>query len=199
MNSLNQNPNRPSDDLDGLLDSALAKYAAVEPRAGLEQRILASIRIEQARSPRRPWWQWGLVATTLALVVLALSWRYGKPSRPITTSQSQPSTLAPPKPIEQTATATTAQQAAQQRRLPRRVVHRVQSETIVAANPKLDQFPSRQPLSAEEIALAEYVKNFPKEARLIAQAQEEFALESQKVMNEAGSETQPSSSTQPER
>jgi len=30
-------------------DDALAKYARVEPRAGLEERILANLRAEQAR------------------------------------------------------------------------------------------------------------------------------------------------------
>jgi hypothetical protein len=54
-------------------------------------------------------------------------------------------------------------------------------------------------LSAEEIALAQYVENFPKEAGLVAQAQEEFAIETQKVMNDAGSETRPSASNQQER
>jgi hypothetical protein len=60
------------------------------------------------------------------------------------------------------------------------------------ASPKLDQFPSRQPLSAEELALARYVQSFPREATLIAHAQEEFELEIQKEMNNAGSQTQAS-------
>jgi hypothetical protein len=65
--------------------------------------------------------------------------------------------------------------------------------------PKLDQFPSPQPLSAEEIALARYVKNFPKEAQLVADAQEEFELETRKIMNDAGSETPTSNPVQLER
>jgi hypothetical protein len=75
----------------------------------------------------------------------------------------------------------------------------VQRTTHRDTHPKLDQFPSPQPLSTEEIALAEYVKKFPNEAQLVAQAQEEFALETQKVMNDAGSETRPSSSIEEER
>ena len=71
--------------------------------------------------------------------------------------------------------------------------------STAAAHPKLDQFPSPQPLSAEEIALVQYVENFPKEARLVAQAQQEFALETQKIMNDTGLETRPSGPIQQER
>ena len=76
------------------------------------------------------------------------------------------------------------------------VVHRMLASRAVA-HPKLDRFPSPQPLSAEEMALAHYVKDFPKEARLVAQTQEEFALETQKEMNDAGSQNRPP--IQPER
>lgn len=71
--------------------------------------------------------------------------------------------------------------------------------TAAAAKPKLEQFPSPSPLSAEEIALARYARNFPKEAQLVAQAQREFELETEKEMNHRGSETGPSGSTQQER
>src|SRR5205085_6200707 len=70
---------------------------------------------------------------------------------------------------------------------------------LAAAEPKLDRFPSPQPLSEEELALVRYVQSFPQEATLIAQAQEEFELETQKEMNDAGSQNQPSGSVQSER
>ena len=37
------------DPLDRDLDAALAKYAAVEPRAGLEDRVLANLRAERGQ------------------------------------------------------------------------------------------------------------------------------------------------------
>ena len=58
---------RPVGELDRVLDAALAKYAAVEPRDGLEARILANLRTEQAESLRRVWWKWALVAATAAI------------------------------------------------------------------------------------------------------------------------------------
>jgi hypothetical protein len=77
--------------------------------------------------------------------------------------------------------------------------HRSTPPALVAAEPKLDQFPSPQPLSEEEQALVHYVQSFPKEATLIAKTQEEFELQTQKEMTDAGSQNQPSSSIQQER
>jgi hypothetical protein len=70
---------------------------------------------------------------------------------------------------------------------------------LAAAEPKLERFPSPQPLTQEELALVRYVQSFPQEATLIAQAQEEFELETQKLMNEAGAQHQPYGSNQQER
>ena len=73
------------DELDSTLDAALTKYATVEPRAGLEDRILANLRAEQARVLDRAWWQVHFMACSaaaLAVVVvmaLALAWRSGQP------------------------------------------------------------------------------------------------------------------------
>ncbi len=40
------------DELDRMLDAALAKYAAAEPRAGLEARVLANLRARDAGDQR---------------------------------------------------------------------------------------------------------------------------------------------------
>ncbi len=59
---------------------------------------------------------------------------------------------------------------------------------IPAAGPKLDQFPSPQPLSEQELALANYATTFPEEAVLIATAQEEFEKETQRRTKQSRSE-----------
>jgi len=181
------------DDLDRVLDAALAEYSTVEPRAGLEDRILANLRA--AVRPQRPsLWRWGLAATALTVILIgiALSLRFEEPALPpgISIRTALPISISHGLAIE----------LARRHAIPARprVQHPRPPETE-AANPKLDQFPSPEPLSAEEIALAQYVKNFPKEAQLVAQAQEEFELETEKQMNDAGSETRPSGSTQQER
>ena len=45
--------NEKQDELDRMLDATLAKYAAAEPRAGFEERVLANLRAERARVPDR--------------------------------------------------------------------------------------------------------------------------------------------------
>jgi hypothetical protein len=69
----------------------------------------------------------------------------------------------------------------------------------VAAYPKLDQFPSPQPLSEQELALARYVHDFPREATLIALAQAEHEKEIQQEMEDASSQTNNHDSEQQER
>ena len=67
-----------NDDLGHELDVVIAKYAASEPRPGLEERILANLRAEQTHGPVRIWWRWA-IAGALAVVVVAgvaLAWRW---------------------------------------------------------------------------------------------------------------------------
>ena len=54
------------EDLNRALDSALARYRAVEPREGLEERILANVRAADTRSMQRTWWHWGFTAALAA-------------------------------------------------------------------------------------------------------------------------------------
>src|SRR5208337_3730017 len=56
--------------IDDLLDNALKQYGAAEPRAGLEDRVLAAVRIEGRRVTPRNWSWWPAV---IACVVLLLS------------------------------------------------------------------------------------------------------------------------------
>ncbi len=56
---------------------------------------------------------------------------------------------------------------------PKRRLHPPHVEQGAAAIPKLDQFPSPQPLSEQERILAGYVENFPERAALVAKMQSE--------------------------
>jgi hypothetical protein len=200
MRDANYKPGGDQEDareLDAMLDAGLAKYAAVEPRAGLEDRILAHLHSEHTR-PQHAWLQWGFVGAVVAITVVAiLAWKSTQPLHPVNVNHSaaiqQPS-LQVTKPEPDAADETTPKAVSLRKPSSR---HTLASERM--AHPKLDQFPSPQPLSREEIALIQYVKNFPKEARLISQAQEEFALEAQKEMNDAGLDGQAPDSIQQER
>src|SRR4051812_23921312 len=61
------------DELDNLIDGALAQYASAEPLAGIEQRVLDRVHLAESRRRR---WRWTLVLAAPAvaaalLVVLA--------------------------------------------------------------------------------------------------------------------------------
>jgi hypothetical protein len=187
--------------LDRMLDATLAKYAAVEPRAGLEERILSHLRAEPLRSPRHGWLQWELAGAVAVIAVVAiLAWSTSRVTHRVIANHP-PATIPRPATQETKPAPHATDEVADVKRasVPKPVARRAPTSTAVALYPKLDQFPSPQPLTAEEIVLAQYVKNFPQEAQLVAQAQEEFALETQKVMNDVGSETRLAGSTQQER
>lgn len=201
MENMEHQPGKPNytpGDLDRMLDTALAKYAVVERRAGLEERVLAHLRVEALRPPRHAWLQWGLAGALAVIAVLAV-WTSSRASHPAFAKRPRAAIQGPSIQETKPAPHETDEVASAKPASTRKAAARWAPASTAMAHPKLDQFPSPQPLSAEEIALAHYVENFPKEAQLVAQAQEEFALETQRVMNDAGSEARPSSSIQQER
>lgn len=155
-----------SDDFDRALDAALAKHASVEPRAGLEQRILANLRTAEVRAGHRTWiWGFGAAIAAVIVVTGAIAWRSSTPRHaPLAghppTAQQMPAQVA--NHIQNTVPP--------RKRVSRpRIGRRAQQETTVA-NPKLDVFPSPLPLSEQEKLLAIYVGQFPEHAALIAEA-----------------------------
>jgi hypothetical protein len=173
---------RPSQDGHRELDAALAKYAAVEPRAGLEDRVLANLRAEREHAAARVWWRWpALGAAALVLVVAAISLigRPGKPAPDITAHQAATSqgdkqlgTRIASNEVGIPVRPTLPEGA---KRPARHGVHPPQA--IVADGPRLDHFPSPRPLSDEEKLLVRYVRDFPQDAVMIARAQAETEKE----------------------
>lgn len=164
------------DGLDRALDAALAKYSAAEPRVGLEQRILAHLRSERDSVPSRLWARWSpvsVVAAVLIVAAAATAWRLNSPTKSV--MQKHPS--APAETVQTSATqvATTRPIRTYGPVDPGRTLrtrrHSAPQLALVAAEPKLDQFPSPRPLSEQEKLALEYITRFPEEASLIAQAQ----------------------------
>jgi hypothetical protein len=168
------------EDLDLALDAALTRYAGVEPRAGLEDRILANLRAQRQLAQFPAWWRWGVVGALSAIVIVAmtLAWRAGRSAHlpmanhPTTTEQirraaSPPAAAVSERPVGNTPTGASHSGGviAVRRAAPR-------AQAVADADPKLDVFPSPRPLSEEELALARYVRSFPSDAKLVAQAQE---------------------------
>ena len=171
--------NLKDDALDRELNAALAKFVAVEPRTGLEQRVLANLRTEQKRAPRTFWQGWPAVATSAALaVVLSISavWRSARPAHDVAVHRSPATTPTLPKPETQAANrglsgSIPPRQAKLGRRNSPRLVNRI--AMIAASAPKLDRFPSPQPLSEQEKILQTYLSNYPEDAVLVARARAE--------------------------
>jgi hypothetical protein len=159
--------------LDDQLDAALAKYAAVEPRIGLEARILANLKAQQHAASPIGWWRWAAsLATALAIAGL-LVWRLEtrpleqlvhNPANPELQAQRQVATTNP------AANSTVAPQLRKSSVRLRKHSH----ARAVAKAPKLEQFPSPRPLTEQEKLLAEYVSRFQEEAVLVARARAEL-------------------------
>jgi hypothetical protein len=175
--------NGKQDEFDRMLDAALANYASVEPRTGLEERVLANLRAEQAHLPDHAWWRWSAIAAVAAVIVvaMALSLRSDKPSHPVLANH-------PPTPIQapkergteiislapgsgtRPARPSTARKPAMRPRPP---------EVAMARAPKLEQFPSPQPLSEQEKLLQNYIAENPEQAVLLARARTEALRQDQ--------------------
>ena len=179
------------DELDHKLDVALARYAAVEPRTGLEERILANMRAARAQVADRTWWHWGLAAAVTAVVVVAMAWRLGKPSHSVVVSHPSAATQVLKEPGTQVVANGQRNGPHPLGRSPaqKTTAIRAHPPVAMAAEARLDRFPSPQPLSEQELALARYVSEFPEEATLIARTQAEFENEIRQKMKDTRSET----------
>ncbi len=165
------------DPLDRILDAALAKYATVEPRIGLEDRVLANLRAEGAQASRNAgwrWWQWTAAAVAAAIVVAMFAWRSGMPTHPAIAHRPAISTPGAKETEAQSALNGNGKPThVRTRRTPtdERPAH--PNPAVAAAAPKLDVFPSPQPLSEQEKILANYVAQFHDQAILIARVTNE--------------------------
>jgi hypothetical protein len=162
---------REKDNLDLLIDSALATYADPGPDSGLEDRMVATLSRLHSEKPRvrarwrRHWLPWA-VAIPIAAGVLFL-WLSPRRDKPLPASASQESRSAAPGPIFPRADSSSeARPKHPQRHAVRIAQPATQAQAAQAAPlPKLDVFPTPQPLTAEERALAVVITQTPLPAR----------------------------------
>jgi hypothetical protein len=157
------------DKLDLLVQQALASYANPGRESGLEERILARIAGENAPGPRRRWLPWAIALPVAAglLVLLLLSTHRQTPpplAHHLQAPSAQPTELA-----DAGRESSTAPRPARRENtggglgLPR---SRGNVDTGKALPlPKLDVFPTPQPLSPEEQALAVFAARATKTER----------------------------------
>jgi hypothetical protein len=152
--------------LDDLLNSALSAYSAVDPRPGLEARILAHIQDADAQ-PRAKWWNasWLVAGTVVAgIAVILLSILFLRPVQKPSHVQVQ-STKPPAIQLQPESTrVTTKETPAPKERPP----HHRPAEQVLAQSERPAIFPTPAPLSEQEKLMLVYVAQTPKE-EIIAQ------------------------------
>jgi hypothetical protein len=176
--------------LDRELDSALKTYAAVEPRAGLEQRVLANLRGKRrSRAARgaRGGVVFAVVAMAVAIAVVSLTWLTRSRSFDLAKSQrasrgeiaNQPSPMATARDDVRTHESKSAGLREHVQSAPYAKTDKVKTVaacerprtvTLGEAVPKLEQFPAPEPLSEQEKLLVRFVQGNPKKAALVAEA-----------------------------
>ncbi len=169
MNLTNENEGQEKK-LERWLDAALSHYIDDEPRRGLEGRVLATLEAErrQREQHRRPWRlvvAAGVAMVLAAAVIVLVPWRSTQPPVDKTSasnatveesgaqvrSQAQPPLVA----------AMTPNPPSGQHAGPR--ISHTSIKAGVVTPPRLPQFPSPEPLSAQERLLVAFVNSTPPE------------------------------------
>ncbi len=148
------------------LDTGLKRYGEAEPRLGLEGRILARLRTEQARraSPSWQWWPPLAAIVIVAAVALPLLTRKPIPTRsvPVATYSVETGSAALRQPtVGFRRPDTTAQLQGRRKRIQRQIAP-------APAKPLPEQFPLPRPLSPQEELLLAYVEQVPAEEVAVA-------------------------------
>jgi hypothetical protein len=202
------------DDIDLLLDSALATYADPGPGSGLEERVIAALAAARAETPTKTlsrhwrWLPWAIAVPVAACVILLWIVASTRVVRaPLTLPQQASRSDQPQSPsvrgqeiremrpsgaIDCCKTNVLPRNEKQPQilrlRPPRRTPLRMTKESAYAGInkaptqlPKLDVFPTPQPLTEQEQALLAFAQQAPAgqvEALSAVQAQDEesFAL-----------------------
>jgi hypothetical protein len=126
-------------ELDRLIDHSLAMYIAQEPLAGLEDRVLNRIRLDND-GRRRATWRWALAVPAFAAVILV-----------VVISRDSRTPVAPkPAPIGTAHVETPAPAAPAPATIHAALPGRATKPTRTL--PKRDQFPTPTPLTPEERA-----------------------------------------------
>ena len=169
------------DQFDDALDSALKRYSDVEPRAGLEGRVLARLAAQPHRAGYRL--RWPVIWAGVAAVVMFGMWfalpRHEKPPMTIAIEVSPPLTSET---LQPKVTHKTQKRLGTRRKLG-------QHSLNGPHGPRIQQFPSPRPTSPEELMLVEYVQRYPKEALLISQEQNEFEEQVQQAERQINERT----------
>ena len=168
--------------VDRLLNEALAPQE-MEPRAGLEQRILANLRVQPEP---RPWWRWmWAVAAVLIALLGGLRMTDHTPLvKPTVVAERQPSIVPAPKIVPVPATEVSRTHVRSQHGS--RATPEMATSATPPGLPRQEVFPSPEPLGEQERLFYQFVQHSPREAVQVAQMQAVERLRSQQFMETGG-------------
>ena len=155
------------DEIDLLLDSALATYADPGPDSGLEQRILTRIAADAHAAPRRRWLPWAIALPAAASLLIFILILHPWTNHTSVLPQQADVSHRPMPPIEAANRSsspparTRRSEAPLRRQRPRHRALAIRSAPL----PKLDVFPTPQPLSPQERALVNFAAHATKSER----------------------------------
>jgi hypothetical protein len=156
--------------IDDMLDSLLANYSSVEPRPGLETRILANLRDAEEKVTAHGWWnfKWlwaGAVAAAIIVAAVLVGGRHRiEPPKHVMAKTSP----AIPEPAIQSHAPTAPKETVEIYRRKPRATKQPQNATL-ALSQRPAVFPTPTPLSEQEQLLLRYMTATPRE-ELIAQS-----------------------------
>jgi len=144
---------RDKDDLDALLDEALATYADIEESSNFSVRVLAAVRQNENRRAARGWLPWAIALPVAAAVLIAMLVSPHRTTSRESRSISQVATPSVVPRIPEAAMEITPHVIRTVRPLRTRATNEVRSAIHKLPVPKQQVFPTPQPLSREEEAL----------------------------------------------
>lgn len=166
---------REIDDLDHLIDSALSTYGDSGPDSGLEQRVLARVASARASArvapaPRRRWLPWAFALPVAACLILSFFFLAGpKTARTpasVAKGVSQPQQLPIITAHGEAPPALRSVPVSSNRPIPFNPRSRPGNRAMPSGTlPKLDVFPTPQPLTAAEQALVTFAVRAPESER----------------------------------
>jgi len=154
------------DQFDDLLDAALKRYGDVQPRPGLDGRVLAMLAQESHANWRRPC-AWASAAAFACLLAVVVWIGVVDRTKPPHTAGNAAQVAIKENRLE------TAEVRPQINKPGSAGQHGVRKIRLQLANttPRLEQFPSPLPLSEQEKLLVAYASEYPKQAAEVAQEQ----------------------------
>jgi hypothetical protein len=153
------------------LDAGLKSYADYEPRVGLEGRLLMAVRAERQRQRSWPWLPSLAVAATLFLGSALLLNR----AVPVQVHPDAVTSVGPLGRMQRSEMSLHKRNLDRARLLKHHTpLPRSRRASPRAEDPRLDQFPSPQPLTQQEEMLGRYVRERRREAVTVARARAEL-------------------------